>query len=117
LPECWCLHPDLVEELLWLMHAAREWPATGTGRSLDPPPACALLQAASVTASGWDLTRAPRSACGAPPQMSGVPASNSCAIRLSPTRHAPLTSAFRLSVVIGRLVTCRAIRGVERFVE
>jgi hypothetical protein len=21
LPECWCWHPDLVEELLWLMHA------------------------------------------------------------------------------------------------
>ena len=27
----------------------------------------------SVTDSGWDLTRAPRSACGAPPQMSGRP--------------------------------------------
>jgi hypothetical protein len=21
LPECWCWHPDIVEELLWLMHA------------------------------------------------------------------------------------------------
>jgi hypothetical protein len=29
LPECWCWHPDVVEELLWLMHA---WLAAYQGR-------------------------------------------------------------------------------------
>jgi hypothetical protein len=28
LPECWCWHPDVVEELLWLMHA---WAAAYQG--------------------------------------------------------------------------------------
>lgn len=30
LPECWCWHPDVVEELLWLMHA---WLAAYQGRT------------------------------------------------------------------------------------
>jgi hypothetical protein len=30
LPECWCWHPDVVEELLWLMHA---WTAAYQGAS------------------------------------------------------------------------------------
>ena len=29
LPECWCWHPDVVEELLWLMHA---WSAAYQGQ-------------------------------------------------------------------------------------
>ncbi len=34
LPECWCWHPDVVEELLWLMHAwaaAYQGPAAAVG--------------------------------------------------------------------------------------
>ena len=34
LPECWCWHPDVVEELLWLMHAwagAYQGPQAGVG--------------------------------------------------------------------------------------
>ena len=30
LPECWCWHPDVIEELLWLMHA---WCAAYQGKS------------------------------------------------------------------------------------
>ena len=30
LPECWCWHPDVVEELLWLMHA---WLAAYQGKA------------------------------------------------------------------------------------
>ena len=50
LPECWCWHPDVVEELLWLMHAwaaayqgpqrlGRGW--WGTGTTASAPASCA----------------------------------------------------------------------------
>jgi hypothetical protein len=38
LPECWCWHPDLIEELLWLMHAwlaAYQGPNASVGAAGD----------------------------------------------------------------------------------
>lgn len=38
LPECWCWHPDIVEELVWLMHAwlaAYQGPAASVGLVAD----------------------------------------------------------------------------------
>lgn len=71
LPECWCWHPDVVEELLWLMHAwisAYHGPRASVGLAGDwhdrhRPGVVRRVQARAGTCSrerhqwreGWDM--------------------------------------------------------------
>jgi hypothetical protein len=81
LPECWCWHPDVVEELLWLMHAwlaAYQGPAASVALAADwhdrhrPGVVRRITKAAGScsrerhqTRAGWDAPEGPPTAPGA----------------------------------------------------
>lgn len=64
LPECWLYHPDVVEELVWLMHswcAAYQGPAASVGLAAEwherHRPGVVRRIHTQVKACGWDLHR------------------------------------------------------------
>jgi hypothetical protein len=97
LPECWCWHPDVVEELLWLMHAwlaAYQGKAASVGLVADwhdryRPGVVRRIRAAAGSCSmeahqtreGW--TRYP----AGPPVVPGVEALPAIAQWWGPRRH------------------------------
>lgn len=99
LPECWAYHPELVEELLWLMHAwlaAYQGPAASVGLAADwherhrPGAVRRIRQAAGSCSVENHLTREGRTRYPAEaPTLPGVEAIPAVAAWWGPRREQP----------------------------